>query len=67
MTHIINKSEQFVNSQQALIETLYACENLKTHMVHGIVFAIRKVANSVLFEYIEIYYNRIRRYSVNGG
>ncbi|KAF2369266.1 transposase, partial [Acinetobacter baylyi] len=39
---------------------------LKGHMVHGSVFATRKEANAVLFDYIEIYYNRIRRHSTNG-
>ncbi|MBF7686565.1 IS3 family transposase, partial [Acinetobacter sp. B10A] len=39
---------------------------LKGHVVHDSVFSTRKEANSVLFEYIEIYYNRIRRHSANG-
>ena len=39
---------------------------LKVHVVHGSVFATRKEANAVLFDYIEIYYNRIRRHSANG-
>jgi hypothetical protein len=39
---------------------------LKGHVVHGSVFTTRKEANAVLFEYIEIYYNRIRRHSANG-
>ena len=39
---------------------------LKGHVVHGSLFATRKEVNSVLFEYIEIYYNRIRRHSANG-
>ncbi|NAR30656.1 IS3 family transposase, partial [Acinetobacter haemolyticus] len=30
------------------------------------VFTTRKEANAVLFEYIEIYYNRMRRHSANG-
>jgi hypothetical protein len=30
------------------------------------VFINRKEANAVLFEYIEVYYNRIRRHSANG-
>jgi len=29
------------------------------------VFYTRKDQNAVLFEYIEVYYNRIRRHSVN--
>lgn len=39
---------------------------LKGHVVHGSIFTTRKKANAVLFEYIEIYYNRIRRHSANG-
>ncbi|BBF77788.1 mobile element protein [Acinetobacter ursingii] len=39
---------------------------LKGHVVHGSVFATRKEANTVLFDYIEIYYNRVRRHSANG-
>ncbi len=39
---------------------------LKGHVVHDSVFSTRKEANSVLFEYIEVYYNRIRRHSANG-
>ncbi|OUY07664.1 hypothetical protein CAP51_07945 [Acinetobacter populi] len=38
---------------------------IKAHVVHGIVFTTRKEANTVLFEYIEIYNNRIRRHSTN--
>ena len=29
-------------------------------------FLQKKEANSVLFEYIEVYYNRVRRHSANG-
>ena len=39
---------------------------LKGHVVHDSVFSTRKEANSVLFEYIEVYYNQIRRHSANG-
>lgn len=39
---------------------------LKVHIVHGSVFKTRKEANKDLFEYIEVYYNRIRRHSANG-
>ncbi len=39
---------------------------LKGHVVHGCVFTTRKAANTVLFDYIEIYYNRVRRHSANG-
>ena len=30
------------------------------------VYFLKKEANSVLFEYIEVYYNRLRRHSANG-
>lgn len=39
---------------------------LKTHIVHDSVFKTRKEANATLFEYIETYYNRVRRHSANG-
>ena len=39
---------------------------LKGHVIHGSVFATRKEANAILFDYIEIYYNRVRRHSANG-
>ena len=38
---------------------------LKGHVVHGSLFATRKELNAVLFDYIEIYYNRVRRHSAN--
>ena len=46
--------------------TISFFHTLKGHVVHGSVFTTRKEANAVLFEYIEIYYNRIRRHSANG-
>lgn len=39
---------------------------LKGHVIHGSVFATRKDANAVLFDYIEIYYNPVSRHSANG-
>jgi len=39
---------------------------LKAHIVHDSVFKTRKEANAALFEYIETYYNRVRRHSANG-
>ena len=39
---------------------------LKGHVIHDSVFATRKEVNAVLFDYIEIYYNRVRRHSANG-
>ena len=38
---------------------------LKTHVIHGCHYQNRDSANKALFEYIEIYYNRIRRHSAN--
>jgi transposase InsO family protein len=35
-------------------------------VVHGSLFITRKEANTVLFEYIKVYYNQIRRHSENG-
>ena len=35
-------------------------------MVHSSLFITRKEANTVLFEYIKVYYNQIRRHSANG-
>ena len=48
----------------AVMESFF--HTLKGHVVHDSVFTTRKEANSVLFEYIEIYYNRIRRHSSIG-
>ena len=39
---------------------------LKGHVIHGSVIVTRKEANAILFEYIEVYYNRSRRHSANG-
>jgi len=39
---------------------------LKGHIVHDSNFATSHEANMVLFEYIEAYYNRVRRHSANG-
>lgn len=39
---------------------------LKTHIIHDCYYKTRKQASKALFEYIEIYYNRIRRHSANG-
>ncbi|WP_392564200.1 IS3 family transposase [Orbus wheelerorum] len=39
---------------------------LKTHIIHGCDYKTREDANKALFEYIEIYYNRVRRHSTNG-
>jgi transposase InsO family protein len=47
----------------AVIESFF--DTLKGHVVHDSVFSTRKEANSVLFEYIEVYYNRVRRHSAN--
>ncbi|WP_392561783.1 IS3 family transposase [Orbus sturtevantii] len=39
---------------------------LKTHIIHDCDYKTREDANKALFEYIEIYYNRVRRHSTNG-
>lgn len=48
----------------AVTESLFL--TLKGHVIHGSVFTTRKEVNAVLFDYIKIYYNRIRRHSANG-
>jgi len=40
--------------------------SLKTELVHRTRFATRREAKAVLFEYIEIFYNRQRRHSSTG-
>lgn len=39
---------------------------LKTHIIHGVTYHTREQLNIELFEYIEVYYNSIRRHSANG-
>ncbi len=39
---------------------------LGVHLNRNMQFITRKLANAVLIEYIEVYYNRIRRHSANG-
>ena len=46
--------------------TISFFHTLKGNVVHASVFTTRKKAKAVLFEYIEIYYNRVRRHSTNG-
>lgn len=48
----------------AVTESIF--HTLKGHLIHGSVFVTRKEANAVLFDYIENYYNRVRRHSANG-
>ena len=51
--------------ENAMAESFF--HTLKGHVVHGSVFATRREANAILFDYIEIYYNRVvRRHSANG-
>ncbi|QKQ71289.1 hypothetical protein E5Y90_04885 [Acinetobacter sp. 10FS3-1] len=40
--------------------------HLKAHVLHGNVLITRKEAKAVLFDYIKVYYNRVRRHSANG-
>lgn len=39
---------------------------VKTHIIHDCYYKLGKLANKVLFEYIKIYFNYIRRHFVNG-
>ena len=39
---------------------------LKAHIIHGENYRTRDQLKHVLFEYIEVYYNRMRRHSANG-
>lgn len=48
----------------AVVESFFA--TLKKERVHGERFANRQQAQTVLFEYIELFYNRIRRHSTLG-
>lgn len=40
--------------------------SFKKELTHGEIFATREEARSSLFEYIEVFYNRIRRHSSLG-
>jgi putative transposase len=48
----------------APVESFFA--SLKTELVHGADFATRAEARAELFEYIEVFYNRVRRHSSLG-
>ena len=48
----------------AVVESFF--HTLKTHIIDDCYYKTRKLANKALFEYIEIYYNRIRSHSANG-
>lgn len=48
----------------AVAESFFA--TLKKETIHGETFPTREQAQSVIFEYIECYYNRVRRHSSNG-
>lgn len=48
----------------APMESFFA--SLKKELTHGEIFATRAEARSSLFEYIEVFYNRIRRHSSLG-
>ena len=48
----------------AVAESFFA--TLKKQAVHGERFVTRQAAQQHIFEYIECYYNRIRRHSTNG-
>ena len=46
------------------MESFFA--SLKKELVHGAEFATRAEARAALFEYIEVFYNRVRRHSALG-
>jgi transposase InsO family protein len=46
------------------MESFFA--SLKKELVHDADFATREEARAELFEYIEVFYNRIRRHSALG-
>ena len=48
----------------AVMESFFG--TLKTELIHHEKFSTRKQANSALFEYIEVFYNRQRRHSALG-
>ncbi len=48
----------------APMESFFA--SLKKELVHGVEFATRAEARAELFEYIEVFYNRVRRHSTLG-
>ncbi len=48
----------------AVAESFFA--TLKKGVVHGEYFATHCHARQVIFEYIEVYYSRIRRHATNG-
>ena len=48
----------------APMESFFA--SLKKELVHGADFATRAGARAALFEYIEVFYNRVRRHSSLG-
>jgi putative transposase len=48
----------------APMESFFA--SLKKELIHGEIFATREEARSRLFEYIEVFFNRIRRHSSLG-
>ena len=48
----------------AIIESFF--HTLKTELMHGETYRTRSDAHQSIFEYIEIFYNRIRRHSYLG-
>ena len=60
-----NKLTQSMSRKgNAVVESFFA--TMKKGVVHGEYFATHRHARQVIFEYIEVYYNRIRRHSTNG-
>ena len=48
----------------AVVESFFA--TLKKELVHGERFLTRRAAQAALFDYIEVFYNRVRRHSTLG-
>jgi transposase InsO family protein len=48
----------------AVVESFFA--SLKKELIHGERFQTRQAAQAALFEYIEVFYNRVRRHSTLG-
>jgi transposase InsO family protein len=45
----------------APMESFFA--SLKTELIHGEDYATREEARTSIFEYVEVFYNRVRRHS----
>jgi transposase InsO family protein len=62
--HLIQSMSRKGNCwDNAVAESFFA--GLKKHVVHGAVLSTKEQARQLVFEYIEVYYNRFRRHSNN--